>query len=72
MSDDPVCNICGERKSAHVATATGPFTHSKEARGEGTYELVHEGHWQGYGPHRDDEYIGPTYRFVKSSEKQTA
>lgn len=31
------CRICGEPKSAHVATEKGPFTHPREARGEGTY-----------------------------------
>jgi hypothetical protein len=67
-SDDPVCGICGERRSAHVATAKGMYTHPREARGEGTYELVKEGHWQGYGVEREEEYIGPTYRFVESAK----
>ena len=40
MSDDPVCNVCGDRKSAHVSTAKGPYTHPREARGEGVYEEV--------------------------------
>ena len=44
MSDeDPVCRICGERKSAHIATDAGPFTHPREARGEGIYRLVSRG-----------------------------
>lgn len=43
MTDDPVCLICGERKSKHVATEKGPFTHPREAAGEGTYKLVSRG-----------------------------
>lgn len=37
--NDPICRICGEPKSAHVATDKGPFTHPREARGEGIYVL---------------------------------
>ena len=40
---DPICRICGEPKSAHVATDAGPFTHPREARGEGHYKLVSRG-----------------------------
>lgn len=61
---DSTCNICGEPKSAHVATDKGPFTHPREARGEGTYEQVSPGHIQG-GFFPGEEYeVGPTYRFV--------
>lgn len=52
---DLVCNICGEPKSAHVATAKGPFTHPREARGEGVYE--NRSFVMGCGPWHDDEYI---------------
>lgn len=66
--DDPKCNVCGEPKSAHVPTDKGPFTHPREARGEGTYELV--SYWEGFdfntGEWRRDE----TYRFVESKPAQ--
>lgn len=65
--DDPKCNVCGEPKSAHVATETGPFTHPREARGEGTYELVREAYIQGGGAWYDDAHIAPVYRFVPAS-----
>lgn len=40
MSHDEICRICGEPKSKHVPTDKGPFTHPREARGEGIYERV--------------------------------
>lgn len=43
MIDDPICGICNEPRSAHVATDAGPYTHPREARGEGTYVLVRSG-----------------------------
>lgn len=65
MSSDPICGICGEPKSAHVDTSAGPFTHPREARGEGTYELVREGHFYGsFFPRLDDGYAPPKYVFV--------
>lgn len=64
---DPKCNICGELKSAHLATDKGPHTHPREARGEGVYELVRQGHIQGGGAWLDDEYIEPVYRFVEKT-----
>jgi hypothetical protein len=52
-SSDPVCRICGEKKSAHVATEKGPYTHPREARGEGVYRLKSAG-TSGMGPGHDD------------------
>lgn len=68
MTDDPICGICGERRSAHVPTETGPLTHPREARGEGTYVQVSPG-WtmsgaMGAFPHNDDIEMPPTYKFV--------
>ena len=40
--EDPICRICGEPKSKHLPTAKGPFTHPREATGEGIYlSLIH-------------------------------
>jgi hypothetical protein len=51
MADDPICTTCGEKKSAHVKTDKGPYTHPREARGEGTYVLVRGGYtYAGYAP----------------------
>ena len=69
MSDDPTCNVCGERKSAHISTEKGPFTHPMEARGEGHYEMVSPWHIQGGGAWYDDMQWPPTYRFVESSAR---
>ena len=64
-SGDPVCGVCGERKSAHVATDKGPFTHPREARGEGHYEEVSPAHIEaGYWPGDDETEWPATYRFV--------
>ena len=52
MKDDPICNACGELRSAHVPTEKGPLTHPREARGEGTY-VRHTGTIGG-GVERDD------------------
>jgi hypothetical protein len=72
MSDDPTCDVCGERKSAHVATDKGPFTHPREARGEGVYEQTSPGHIQGaFTPGADDYHVGPSYRFVPSAVSPT-
>ena len=61
---DERCSVCGEPRHAHVATDLGPETHPREARGEGTYELVRPGHIQG-GFFPGEEYeVGPTYKFV--------
>ena len=38
MSHDPICRICREPRSAHGATPEGPFTHAREARGEGGHD----------------------------------
>lgn len=67
MSDE-ICGVCGEPKSAHVPTSAGPFTHPREARGEGTYELVSEGGFRGtFSPQLDEVYEPPSYRFVPRS-----
>lgn len=70
MTDDPVCGICGERRSAHVPTADGPLTHPREARGEGTYVQTSPG-WTMSGAMgstalgwMDDIEIPPSYKFV--------
>jgi hypothetical protein len=71
MSDDPKCNVCGEPKSAHVSTAQGPYTHPREARGEGTYEQVSPGGTQGaYLPGGDDYEIPPTYKFAPNAAQE--
>jgi hypothetical protein len=64
MSNDPICTICGEPKSAHVATTKGPFTHPREARGEGTYIITRGGYIQGrMSPADDDLEVPPHYEF---------
>jgi len=45
-TEDPICRICGEPKSKHVPTAKGPFTHTREAAGEGIYRRVSGGHYE--------------------------
>ena len=61
---DPICSICGEPRSLHVKTDKGPFTHPREARGEGEFVMVSPGHIQGGGSWYDDTEMPPTYRFV--------
>ncbi len=68
MNDDPICNVCGEPKSAHVATEKGPLTHPREARGEGIYEFV--SYWEGFDFSRGEWRRDENYRFVPS-EKTT-
>lgn len=58
-----MCGICGEARSAHVATAAGPLTHPREARGEGVYVLVSQGFTMGGGVASDDVDVAPVYRF---------
>lgn len=66
---DPICNVCGEPRSVHVATDAGPLTHPKEARGEGTYVLVKDGHIEGsYWPGEDEHQVAPVYRFVPKKQ----
>ena len=65
MKDDPICGICHEPLSAHVATEKGPHTHPREARGEGRYE--DRSHWFGRGPWYDDEYV-QKYVFVPNKK----
>lgn len=48
------CRVCGEPKSAHVATKEGPFTHPREARGEGTYRLVGSGSSGSFWPNQNE------------------
>lgn len=46
---DETCRICGARRSEHVATDKGPFTHPREAAGEGSYVMTRFG-WMPDGP----------------------
>ena len=69
MSDDPVCEVCGERKSAHVPTDEGPLTHPREARGEGTYEM--RSHWEGFDFNRCEWARYETWRFVPAEKETT-
>jgi hypothetical protein len=68
---NPVCGICHEPRSTHVQTDDGDLTHPREARGEGRYELVREGHMQGGGAWEDDYYVPPVYRFVSAQNEMT-
>jgi hypothetical protein len=43
---DPICRICNEPKSKHVATVLGPYTHPREATGEGRYVRKSFGHYE--------------------------
>lgn len=68
MSSDPICTTCHEPKSAHVKTDKGPYTHPREARGEGTFVQVSAGGTLGrLSPADDDWHIPPTYRFVPAT-----
>lgn len=66
-NDDPICGICDEPRSAHVATDIGPLTHPREARGEGRYVLIRAGYTMsgamGGFPGGDDIDMPPVYRF---------
>lgn len=68
MSDDPVCTICGERKSLHVKTDKGPFTHPREARGEGTYVQVSPPHLQGGFMPGEDYEMPAVWKFVPAEK----
>jgi len=50
-TEDPVCDICGEKLSKHVPTDSGPYTHPREASGEGRYEFTNRRY---YGLDCDD------------------
>lgn len=63
MSNDPICSTCGEPKSVHVKTERGPYTHPREARGEGEYVWVGGGYTSGGGLTGDDMYFPPRYVF---------
>lgn len=64
---DERCGICGESKSAHVATDKGPLTHPREARGEGEYVLVRPAHIEGaFFPGDDDIDVPPLWKFVEA------
>ena len=39
-TDDPECTVCGAKLSEHVPTESGPYTHPREAAGEGRYEFA--------------------------------
>lgn len=70
---DERCGICGEPRSAHVATDKGPLTHPREARGEGEYELVRPASTHGaFWPGDDDIELPPVWKFVpKTKETKT-
>lgn len=61
---DEKCGVCGEPRNAHVKTEKGPLTHPREARGEGTYELVSPAHIVGGGAWYDDWEMPARYKFV--------
>lgn len=64
---DPICGICNEPRSKHVATEDGPYTHPREARGEGRYVLDRPGYTTaGRFPSDDDIEMPPTYKFVSA------
>lgn len=65
---DELCSICGEPRSAHVATEAGPLTHPREARGEGRYVQVAPGYTMGMGVLTDDIDVAPRYEFVPSED----
>ena len=62
---DPICKVCGEPRSAHVATDQGPLTHPREASGEGTYEFV--SYWEGFDFTTGQWVREDRYRFVPAS-----
>lgn len=70
---DPVCSTCGEPKSKHVKTAKGPFTHPREASGEGAYVLVRQAYTLGaMTPGDHDMYVASAYKFVPHSDPADA
>ncbi len=73
-NDDPICGICHEPKSLHVKTDAGPFTHPREARGEGTNVLVRGPTTLGrLSPADDDIHCPPVYKFQPTpAEPNTA
>jgi hypothetical protein len=62
MSDEDICRVCNEPRSAHVETWRGLFTHRREANGEGRYVLVGSGTVGGSLTH-DDTYW-ERYEFI--------
>jgi hypothetical protein len=68
--DDPTCNICGEPKSAHIATSEGPFTHPREARGEGKYVLARSWTQGGFFPGEESSH--ERYEFIPIEDKSDA
>jgi len=71
---DPICGICGEPRSAHVPSESGPYTHPREAHGEGQYVLVRPGYTMGGAmggwPGDDDIDMPPLYRFEPTVDKR--
>ena len=71
--EDEICSICHEPKSAHVLTDEGPFTHPREARGEGEYVLVYPAHTEGtFFPGYDDREVPAVWKFVAKTMTKTA
>jgi hypothetical protein len=66
---DETCRICGSPRSAHVATEKGPFTHPREAAGEGVYVFRGSG-TLGLGPIHDD-VPWERWEFVPTSTEPT-
>lgn len=69
---DPICGICKEPKSLHIATETGPLTHPREARGEGKYMLKRQAHIAGRMSPGDDELEIPAVWEFVATAKETA
>lgn len=69
MADpNEICRVCHEKRSAHVKTEKGEFTHPREARGEGYYKLAAAGTYGG-GLEHDDQYW-ERYEFVDTRKEQ--
>lgn len=68
MSNDPTCRICNEPKSKHVATAAGPYTHPREATGEGKYVLRSAGSSSSF-EHGMEAYQWERWEFVPTNPK---
>lgn len=69
MAVDEKCRICGEPRSAHVATSKGAFTHPREARGEGHYVRTEGGIMGESWPGRGDALEWDRWEFVPCKEK---
>jgi hypothetical protein len=66
---DLLCRICNEPLSAHVATEAGPFTHPREARGEGRYVLEAAGTAAESSPGAGDELEWERWKFIPEHKR---